>query len=171
MLDLIISRYRHDHGRSSVAVKHGRRRRHAGHGRHDIANARITFKSGCITNVTASHVSYRPNGACGSLPITSTSTAIRRREVFGYRLRGDPMTEGIAAMAPRRMRFKRDMLPTRSTRFFDCITTGKKPLVDGRAGSEALRVASMINESIEGICARCARAPALRGLAVGEPPA
>ena len=33
--------------------------------------------------------------------------------------------------------------------FLDCIVNGTKPLVDGRAGSEALRVASMINQSIE----------------------
>ena len=33
--------------------------------------------------------------------------------------------------------------------FLDCITKSERPLVDGWAGCEALRVASMINESIE----------------------
>ena len=42
----------------------------------------------------------------------------------------------------------------RSNSFLDCIVNGTKPLVDGRAGSEALRVASMINQSIEEHLAR-----------------
>ena len=70
--------------------------------------------------------------------------------IFGYRLRGDPMTEGLAAIATETYEIqKQDSLANEIDAFLDCIATGTKPLVDGRAGCEALRVASMINESIE----------------------
>ncbi len=42
-----------------------------------------------------------------------------------------------------------DRLGNEIDAFLDCILNGGKPLVDGRAGCEALRVASMINESID----------------------
>ena len=71
-------------------------------------------------------------------------------KIFGYRLRGDPMKEGLAAIGTETHEIqKEDSLANEIASFLDCIATGKKPLVDGRAGSEALRVASMINESIE----------------------
>ena len=44
---------------------------------------------------------------------------------------------------------KQDSLANEIEAFLGCITTGTKTLVDGRAGCEALRVASLINESIE----------------------
>jgi len=60
------------------------------------------------------------------------------------------MTDGLAAIATETYEIeKQDSLANEIDAFLDCITSGGKPLVDGRAGCEALRVASMINESIE----------------------
>ena len=94
----------------------------------------------------------------------------RRGTIFGYRLRGDPMTEGLAAIATETHEIpKQDSLANEIDAFLDCIATGSKPLVDGRAGCEALRVASMINESIEEHPAKVQAARALRLLGQAGP--
>jgi predicted dehydrogenase len=42
-----------------------------------------------------------------------------------------------------------DSLGNEIDAFLTCVATGSKPFVDGHAGAEALRVAVMINESID----------------------
>ena len=117
----------------------------------DIANARITFASGCVANVTASRVSYKIERRMRVFGRSHyLNCDLGEGKIFGYRLRGDPMTEGLAAIATETHEIpKQDSLANEIEDFLDCIATGRKPLVDGRAGSEALRVASRINESIE----------------------
>ena len=118
----------------------------------DLANARITFESGCIANVTASRVSYKTERRMRIFARNQyLSCDLGEGRISGYRLRGDPMTDGLAAIATETYEIeKQDSLANEIDAFLDCIATGRKPLVDGRAGCEALRVASMINESIEG---------------------
>ncbi|MGA9603570.1 MAG: Gfo/Idh/MocA family oxidoreductase, partial [Methyloceanibacter sp.] len=117
----------------------------------DLANARITFESGCVANVTASRVSYKTERRMRVFARHQYFNCdLGEGKIFGYRLRGDPMTQGLAAIGTETHEIqKEDSLANEIDSFLDCIATGKKPLVDGRAGSEALRVASMINESIE----------------------
>ena len=117
----------------------------------DVANARITFASGCVANVTASRVAYKTERKLRVFARNHyLSCDLGEGRIQGYRLRGDPMTEGLAAIAMETYEIpKQDSLGNEIEAFLDCIATGKKPLVDGRAGSEALRVAKMINESIE----------------------
>ena len=117
----------------------------------DIANARITFASGCVANVTASRVSYKIERRMRVFGRSHyLNCDLGEGKIFGYRLRGDPMTEGLAAIATETHEIpKQDSLANEIEDFLDCIATGRKPLVDGGAGSEALRVASRINESIE----------------------
>jgi predicted dehydrogenase len=117
----------------------------------DLANARITFESGCIANVTASRVSYKTERRMRVFARNHyLSCDLGEGRISGYRLRGDPMTEGLAAIATETYEIeKQDSLGNEIDAFLDCIATGGKPLVDGRAGCEALRVASMINDSIE----------------------
>jgi predicted dehydrogenase len=80
--------------------------------------------------------------------------------INGYRLRGDPMTDGLAAIATETYEIeKQDSLANEIDTFLDCITTGSKPVVDGKAGCEALQVASLINESIEGHLRKVQDAP------------
>ena len=93
----------------------------------DVANARLTFAR-----------------------ILYLSCDLGEGRIQGYRLRGDPMTEGLAAIAMETYEIpKEDSLGNEIEAFLDCIATGNKPLVDGRAGCDALRVAKMINESIQ----------------------
>jgi predicted dehydrogenase len=117
----------------------------------DLANARITFESGCIANVTASRVSYKTERRMRVFARNHyLSCDLGEGRINGYRLRGDPMTDGLAAIAAETYEIeKQDSLANEVDAFLDCITKGEKPLVDGWAGCEALRVASMINASIE----------------------
>jgi len=122
----------------------------------DLANARITFASGCVANVTASRVSYKTERRMRVFGRSHyLNCDLGEGKIFGYRLRGDPITEGLAAIATETHEIpKQDSLANEIDSFLDCIVNGTKPLVDGRAGSEALRVASMINQSIEEHLAR-----------------
>ena len=117
----------------------------------DLANARITFESGCIANVTASRVSYKTERRMRVFAHNHyLSCDLGEGRINGYRLRGDPMVEGLGAISIENHEIeKQDSLGNEIDAFLDCILTGSKPLVDGRAGCEALRVASRINESIE----------------------
>ncbi|MEZ5827392.1 MAG: Gfo/Idh/MocA family oxidoreductase [Hyphomicrobiales bacterium] len=117
----------------------------------DIANARINFESGCVANVTASRVSYKIERR---LRVFAQSQYLNcdlgERKIFGYHLKGDPMTEGLRAIGTETHEIpKEDSLGNEVDAFLDCIVNGSKPFVDGHAGAEALRVAMMINESID----------------------
>jgi predicted dehydrogenase len=128
----------------------------------DIGNARITFESGCIANVTASRVSYKTERRMRVFARNQyLSCDLGEGRINGYRLRGDPMTQGPAAIATETYEIeKQDSLANEIDAFLDCVTTGAKPLVDGEAGCEALRVASMINDSIEEHLKKVQAAPA-----------
>jgi predicted dehydrogenase len=117
----------------------------------DIGNARITFESGCVANVTASRVSYKTERKMRVFARNQyLSCDLGEGKINGYRLKGDPMTDGLAAIAAETYEIeKQDSLANEIDAFLDCVSKGEKPVVDGWAGCEALRVASMINESIE----------------------
>jgi predicted dehydrogenase len=117
----------------------------------DIANARITFESGCVANVTASRVSYKTERRLRVFAHNQyLNCDLGERKIFGYRLRGNPMTEGLRAISTETHEIpQEDSLGNEIDAFLDCIASGNKPMVDGRAGCEALRVAVMINESIK----------------------
>jgi len=117
----------------------------------DIANARISFNSGCVANVTASRVSYKTERR---LRVFSQKKYLNcdlgERKIFGYSLRGDPMKQGLAAIATETVDIpQEDSLGNEIAYFLECIRSGGTPFVDGHAGAEALRVATMINESID----------------------
>jgi predicted dehydrogenase len=116
----------------------------------DLANARITFESGCVANVTASRVSYKTERRMRVFARNHyLNCDLGEGRIYGYRLRGDPIKDGIAAIATESYEIeKQDSLANEIDAFLDCVIAGKKPLVDGWAGCEALRVARLINESI-----------------------
>ena len=65
----------------------------------DLANARITFESGCVANVTASRVSYKTERRMRVFARHQYFNCdLGEGKIFGYRLRGDPMTQGLAAI-------------------------------------------------------------------------
>ncbi len=114
----------------------------------DIANARIEFENGAVANVTASRVSNKK---------------LRRIRVFGDRhYYGldyvDQRLEVVQAVAGdgRRPTIEsqvvditpRPPLDTELEYFVRSVRTGTPPLVTGRVGLEALRVAMLVKEKI-----------------------
>jgi predicted dehydrogenase len=115
----------------------------------DIANARLEFENGAVANVTASRVSTKKQ---------------RRIRVFGKNsyhaldFADQQVDEVIAHPLPGggRPEIRADKLtitPTppldaELTDFVDAVRSRRAPLVDGRTGLEALRVALMVKEKI-----------------------
>ncbi|MHB8534557.1 MAG: Gfo/Idh/MocA family oxidoreductase [Sulfuricaulis sp.] len=116
----------------------------------DIANARIEFENGAVANVTASRVSNKK---------------LRRIRVFGVEhyygldyidqklevVRSEPDPEG--GKWPRIVTEKLDITPrppldTELEHFVRSVRAGTPPLVTGRVGLEALRVALLVKEKI-----------------------
>jgi Predicted dehydrogenases and related proteins len=118
----------------------------------DVANARILFESGCVATVTASRVSYKTERKMRLFqPNNYISCDLGEGKMFGYKLIGDPAVLGPAAVESATYDIpKEDSLANEIAEFLDCAASGRQPTVDGRAGVEALRVASLINESIAG---------------------
>lgn len=116
----------------------------------DVANARILFENGCVATVTASRVSYKTERKMRLFqPNNYISCDLAEGKMFGYRLKGDPAVLGPEAVEATTFDIpKEDALANEIAEFLDCVATGRKPTVDGRAGCEALRVASLINDSI-----------------------
>jgi predicted dehydrogenase len=116
----------------------------------DIANARIEFENGAVANVTASRVSNKK---------------LRRIRIFGKEhyygldyigqkleiVRAVPDTSG--GKWPKITTESLDVTPhppldTELSHFIRCVRNGETPLVDGRVGLEALRVALLVKEKI-----------------------
>jgi predicted dehydrogenase len=116
----------------------------------DLANARITFESGCVATVTASRVSYKTERRLRIFqPKSYVIGDFAGSRIDAYSLVGDPATEGFGAIKfDTREIPKEDNLSNEMSEFITCVLTGRKPLVDGRDGCEALRVANMVTDSI-----------------------
>ena len=118
----------------------------------DIANARIEFENGAVANVTASRVSNKK---------------LRRIRIFGREhyygldyigqkieiVRAVPDPSG--GKWPKIVTEMLDVTPhppldTEIAHFVRCVRTGETPLVNGRVGLEALRVAQLVREKIAG---------------------
>lgn len=119
----------------------------------DIANARIEFENGAVANVTASRVShkkFRRIRVFGDKHYYGLDYIDQRLEVTqavpddNGGARPKLVTEAVH-ITPR------PPLDTELDYFVRSVRTGAPPLVNGRVGLEALRVALLVKESI----ARC----------------
>lgn len=113
----------------------------------DIANARLQFENGAVANVTASRVSTKK---------------FRRIRVFSehhyYGLdyidqKLEMITASHSSEEPRIVREEvhikpRPPLDVELEHFVDVVQHDGKPLVDGRAGLEAVRVAALVKKEI-----------------------
>jgi len=109
----------------------------------DIANARITFKNNAVCNITASRVTaytmrkirmFQPN-AYISLDYVKQDAVIYSKKL------GKIVSEQIQIE-------KENSLQKEITAFIECVRTGKKPLVSGIEGRDALAVATEILRKI-----------------------
>ncbi len=116
----------------------------------DLANARIVFESGCVANVTASRVSYKTERRIRIFqPNSYIIGDFANNHIDSYSVIGDLEKEGLGAIRmDSRDVEKEDSLGNEIAEFLDAIKEGRTPVVSGRDGSEALRVAKLVTDSI-----------------------
>jgi len=109
----------------------------------DIANARLTFKNGCVANLTASRVSDEP---MRKIRIFQEDTYIsldyKNAEASVYRKIGLQITKENLPIE------KEQPLQKELESFIACVTHKTTPLVSGQVGREALAVALEIQKQI-----------------------
>jgi predicted dehydrogenase len=109
----------------------------------DIANARLTFKNGCVANLTASRVSDEimrkirifQKDTYISLDYKEASACVYRKSGAGIIRESLPIE-------------KEEPLKKELASFINCVAEKKEPLVSGPVGREALAVALEIQKQI-----------------------
>jgi predicted dehydrogenase len=109
----------------------------------DIANARITFKSGCVCNLTASRVS---DETMRKIRIFMSDTYISldycKQEAFIYKKHQGVISKHALPIE------KEEPLRKELESFVDCVLLRQKPLVSGSEARAALNLALKIQEKI-----------------------
>jgi predicted dehydrogenase len=109
----------------------------------DIANVRLTFKDGCVCNLTASRISDDPmrkiriflNNAYISLDYKNEQASIYRKNPGGITKDDLPIE-------------KEQPLKKELSSFVECVITGQPPLVTGETARQALALALDIRKII-----------------------
>lgn len=126
----------------------------------DIANARITFENGCVANVTASRISLNPMRKMRifqaehyiTIDFQKGSTEMYRLVQKDSEVNGDqviPMEGSDKSIIYTNQELpKLDAMYAEQAAFAKAITEDKTPLVNGRDGLEALRIADLINQQL-----------------------
>jgi predicted dehydrogenase len=109
-------------------------------GENDVVGARLTFDNGVVAALSASRVA-----ATGERTVTVSEA--------GRRLRADLSAQTLTVMPesgkPETLAFgPADNLAAEVANFLKSIQTDTQPLVDGRAGLDALKVADMIRAAV-----------------------
>jgi predicted dehydrogenase len=117
----------------------------------DIANTRLEFADGCVANVTASRVS---KDAIRKLrvfqPDAYFSLDYQKQEVIMARRVDGAGEAGLPAIDVQTLAIeKEEPLKAQLSAFLDSVATRRAPLVSGREGRNALRVALDVLKSIE----------------------
>jgi len=116
----------------------------------DFANARIAFASGAVANITASRIAEKTERRMRVFqPDSYLVCDYELSRIERYARIGDPARDGATAIATDSWDIpKEDSLFNEISEFLDCVSGGRVPTVDGRAGREALRVANLIIENL-----------------------
>jgi predicted dehydrogenase len=112
--------------------------------REDIANARLKFQNGCIANLTASRVSPEKMRKIRVFQ-SEAYLSLDYQEQSGWLYRRDGMQIVREEVAVE----KDEPLKCELAAFIECARQGKRPVVSGQEGTEALRIALEITEKIE----------------------
>jgi len=114
----------------------------------DIANARLTFKNGCVANVTASRISMKVERKMRMFrPCSYISVDFQNKILTKHRTGDKEMFPGIPEIETEESIFEGgDALLEEIKHFISCIQTGKNPLVSGEAGKRALETAIKITQ-------------------------
>ncbi|MFN5744810.1 MAG: Gfo/Idh/MocA family oxidoreductase [Methylococcaceae bacterium] len=117
----------------------------------DIANARLTFKNGCVANVTASRASLKVERKMRMfMPNCYISVDFQNRVLAQYRKGEREMFPGVPEIASEESVFENgDALLEEIRHFVSCIREGREPLVSGLAGRRALATAIEITRLLK----------------------
>ena len=117
----------------------------------DIANARLSFKSGCVANVTASRVSLKVERKMRLfLPNCYLSVDFQNRVLAKHRKGEKEMFPGIQEILSEEATFENgDALLEEIRHFTTCIREEREPLVSGQAGRRALATAIEITRLLD----------------------
>ncbi len=115
---------------------------------HDIANARITFESGCVANVTASRVSMKPQRKMRIFqPDAYVSVDFQDKVLSVHRKGQKEMFPGIPEITSEESIFDNsDAILAEAQAFLAAIESGDTPPVTGEDGRQALDTAIRISE-------------------------
>lgn len=112
--------------------------------REDIANARLKFANGCIANITASRISPEKMRKIRVFQPDSY-LSLDYQEQSGWIYRKDGMQIVREAVEVE----KDEPLKLEIAAFVECARQGKRPVVSGQEGAEAVRIALEITDQIE----------------------
>ncbi len=116
----------------------------------DIANARIEFESGCVANVTASRVSLKKERKVRIFqPDTYISLDYQLQELMVYRRVIDP-NKGPQILMEKMETAKDEPLRVELEAFIHSVQSRKQPVISGKDGREALKVALEIISLMRG---------------------
>ena len=118
----------------------------------DLANARIVFGSACVATITASRISHKTERRIRVFqPNRYIIGDFANHRIERYSVCGNPARVGLAAIKFDSVEVpKEDSLANEIAEFLECISTGRKPTVTGREACEAIRLAELISDSIDG---------------------
>ncbi len=117
----------------------------------DIANARLTFKNGCVANVTASRISMKLERKMRLFrPSSYASVDFQNRILQKYRTGEKEMFPNVPEIISEEATFETsDALLAEIQQFVNCIQTGEQPLVTGEAARLALATAIQITQLLK----------------------
>ena len=117
----------------------------------DIANARIRFANGCVTNATASRVSMKTERKLRIFEDEAyLSIDLQQKILTVIRKKGGPVAAGQLPVTIDEQSFDAgDALRAEIESFLDCIRTGRPPVVSGEDGMRALETAMRITEQVK----------------------
>ncbi|MDH4227069.1 MAG: Gfo/Idh/MocA family oxidoreductase [Deltaproteobacteria bacterium] len=118
-------------------------------GKVDIANARITFKNGCVANITASRISkdrMRRTRIFQRDTYIAIDYATQKIELLALKRGTGPMPEIVEEKLDIE---KGDSLLEEIKSFLNCVATKTAPLVGAKDGKRALQVAALVQEKTE----------------------
>ncbi len=147
-------------------------------GKIDIVNARLTFEGGAVANITASRISlekvrklrfFAPD-CYVSVDMLGRKATLYRKKAGGNEL-GRALSDRTSLPDMLKLFERRELkiasgaepLRLELDSFIDCVSHGKRPVVSGEDGLQALEVARRIREAVE-------RSMELAGLSTGAHP-
>lgn len=117
----------------------------------DIANARLQFENGCVANVTASRAGLKTERRLRIFQSDAyISVNLHEKKLSVYRKGKGQLFPGIPDIDVQQKKFPQsDALQAEITAFLTAIAEGKKPIVTGEDGRNALQIAQDITHTIQ----------------------